>query len=575
MTSPTEPQAISAGQLGFGIRQARRSSVGAYIASPVIAIYLALTEEPHFPLAWLGAVLIVLTARNRWLGRAALHLEQSVAAGYPRALRALAVSSMALSLTMGALPVWALPELSLNSRLFLSCVMSVWLAGGMASLGVLPRLYMAYAGVVVLGLSLGWLRTDEPMALPMTILLLAYLGILLGFSRSFARMVARGIEIRHANTRLVEELQLANEAKSRFILAASHDLRQPLHALSLFSSALNDGRNLEQMRAAAAGIRQSVDALAHLLADVLDISRMDSRAVAPKLSPVFLPALIGRLGQDYGALCRQRGLRWQSQVLPVTLNTDPVLLERLLRNLLDNAIKHGAQGPVGITMTLNDKLRLTVSDHGAGIAPADREHVFQEFYRLPGAQAVGGLGLGLSIVRRIAELLGYRLSIDYTDAQQRRGTSFHVEIGLQHVLATPDTAESPHEEESSADLAGLTVLVLDNDIEIVHATALLLRQWGCQAEGAADLADWKAQHLSTDFRPDVVLLDNDSSALGDALDMAREITRLWPEAGILLVTGESDATALARLRNSGYPLLEKPVDPRELREVLEMFRRLG
>lgn len=575
MTSNPEVRPLNT-QLKFGIRQAIRSSLGGYLATPVIALYLnlALEHDPYLPYAWMALMYATLAARNYWL-RQALHPAPGGAGSEP--MRILSITSLGLACVMGALPAWLLPALSQYHGLFFTSVLCIWLSAGMASLGVLPRLFMAYAGLVVLGLAVGWLRSGDELALPLTGLMAFYLAVLASFSRNFARMVAAGIRIRLTNERLVKELQLANQAKARFILTASHDLKQPLHALSLLSSAISHGRTLEQMQAAAHGIRQSVHALVQLLSAVLDLSRMDAQAVQPRLSPVFVPELIARLSQEYAVLCQDKGLRWQSQQLPVTLRTDPAMLERLLRNLLDNALKHGGQGPVGIGMSLGSHLVITVTDHGPGIPAAEREHIFEEFYRLPQSRHATGLGLGLSIVRRLVHLLGYRLSVEHADPQHQSGTQFRLEIPLSHVL---DEAAAPHQpahplDELNADLSGLSVLVIDDDEAIVQATLLLLRQWGCQAWGAQGLQSLLEDPAAAGFRPDVALIDNDPESPHDALAVAEAVAARWPDTGILLVTGQAEAAALSRLRQSGLPLLEKPVAPQELHEVLAMFHHLS
>lgn len=559
--------------LSLGIRQARQSSVGAYIATPILAIYLSDNLRSDLPLAWGALLYLTLALRNRWLVKAAERLQDP---SLQFAWNALFHSSLVLALVMALLPAWALPHLSRDHGLFVTTVWCVWLSAAMASLGVIPRLFIAYASLVMLGLCIGWLRSNDDFANTLTLFILMYLAVLAVFSRNFSQIVVKGIRIRLANRKLVKQLELANEAKSRFLLAASHDLRQPLHALTLYSSAISQSRTPEQMQTAALGIRQSVNGLVQLFSAVLDLSKMDTKAITPRLRPVHMPELIGRLGEEYNLLCQEQGMRWQSQVLPVTLMTDPALLERLLRNLLDNALKHGGHGPIGIGMSQDQQLVISVTDFGPGIPASEREHIFEEFYRLPRSQHAQGLGLGLSIVRRIADLLGYRLALDYADPQQRLGTQFRLEIPLSRLLATGSPCnEVVSAPEATIDLKGLRVLVIDDNDDIVQATVLLLQQWGCQARGTSGLAEFLQNPAAQGFEPDVALIDNDRGKDNDALTVAGAVSTHWPGAGILLVTGEADPAVLSGLRQGGYPLLEKPVDPKELREVLEMFHQLN
>ena len=559
----------------FGIKQAIPSAVGGYVLSSVITLYveLSIQRDILLPYFWLALLWATLFIRNQWLrrtrdavrGKDVVQLEQ-----------VFAVSAIILACVMALLPALMLPDLSPHDRLFFTTVLCLWVAGAMASLGARPWVFITYASVVVLGLGIGWLRSDDPLTWPLLGLMVLYLAVLTSFARHLSRVVTEGIRIRHANERLVKELELANEAKSRFILTASHDLRQPLHALSLLSGALGSSPTPAQMQAATQGIRQSVQALVQLLSAVLDISKMDAQAVQPRLRPVFLPELVGQLAREYALLCQDKGLRWQSQLLPLTLRTDPAMLERLLRNLLDNALKHGGQGPVGIGMTLGEELVITVSDHGPGIPAAERERVFEEFYRLPQSGRAGGLGLGLSIVRRLAGLLGYRLQIADTEAEPTKGTQFRIYIPRGHVLSeTAPVPQVPPAAEPGADLRGLSVLVVDDDEQVVQATVLLLRQWGCTAHGTSHLETWLNDPAHADFQPDVALIDNDEDSQHDALAVAGTVSGHWPAAGILLITGQADAPTLERMRASGYPLLEKPVNPQDLHEVLVMFQHLN
>ncbi len=565
-------RASTAELLALGLRQAQQSSIGAYIAAPIMALYLSDNLGSDLPLAWVVLIYLTLTARNHWLARSGRRLQQ----GEPDAAwNALLHSSALLALVMALLPAWALPQLSQGHALFFTTVWCLWVSAGMASLGVIPRIFLVYAGLVMLGLCVGWLRSRDDFSAPLALFILLYLGILAIFSRNFADIVVKGIRIRLANQKLVKQLELASEAKSRFILTASHDLRQPLHALTLFSSAISQSRTPEQMQAAALGIRQSVNGLVQLFSAVLDLSKMDARALTPRLRPVYLPELLGRLSQEYNLLCQEHGLRWQCQLLPVTVMTDPAMLEQLLRNLLDNALKHGGKGPVGIGMSQDQALAITVTDFGPGIPAAEREHIFEEFYRLPQSRHAHGLGLGLSIVQRLTRLLGYRLAVDYADPQQGLGSQFRLEIPLKQVLASGGPGgELNGSDEAPRELKGLRVLVIDDNAEVVQATALLLQQWGCEARGAGGLDKFLGRPAAAGFQPDVALIDNDRGTGSDALATASEVSARWPDAGILLVTGEADPEVLARLRQGGYPLLEKPVNPRELHEVLEMFHQL-
>lgn len=573
MTQPViDPAVIEAERLRFGIVQGRRSSVGAYISAPLIALFLTKDLVSFIPLAWAVLVVLTLWVRNILLHR---HEQQFDSIPLEQSFNLFSYSSQALGLALGSLPAWIMPLLPQTHALLLTAVLCVWVAVAMASLGVLPRVFRAYALIIAIGITIGWVRTANEYSAIVLILAYVYMFVLVSFANNFAHSVEEGIRIRFTNQELVRELSLANEAKSRFILAASHDLRQPLQALVLFSHALADCKDPQEQQTIVTGIQQSIKSLGQLFSAVLDLSKIDAKVVTPVVQALYLPELLSRLSREYAYLCREKGLDWKVTPLPVTVKTDPTLFERILRNLIDNAIKHGAQGPIEVNVSLGDRLLITVSDHGPGIAPAEREHVFQEFYRLQSSS--GGLGLGLSIVQRLVELLGMRLSIAYTDPQRTIGSQFRLEIPYDCLIREGAPAETFQHLGRPADthLAGLSVLVIDDDPEVLQATLLLLRQWECQAMGIADPDALREIRQEILFQPDVALIDNSRTHASDALALADTVLARWPDAGVIVVTGESDPYKLERLRQSGHPLLSKPIHPEELRKVLELFRHLG
>lgn len=566
--------------LRLSLRQARQASIGAYIAAPILTLYLESQLAGHLVVMWLLLMFAVLTLRNRHLARVTRNLDR-----LPESVpfRTLQLSSIALAAVIAALPIWALPLLDFSHALLLTTVCALWVSAALFGLALLPSSFYAYAGTSCVGLCLGWLRSDHPHVAPVTSLIVVYLGVLFVFGRNFSRVVTSSVRIRLDNQRLVRQLQLANEAKSRMLLTASHDLRQPLHALSLFSSALNADPTPEQQKLAARGIRESVNGLVRLLTALLDVAKLDAQAVTPKRQPLALADLFTRLSQEYHELCRAKGLAWECSFQPLTVQTDPQLLERLLRNLLDNALKHGARGPIGLKLSRDKSVTIEIYDHGTGISENERAHVFEEFYRLSPSAASSGLGLGLSIVQRIVRMLDYTIRIDYTQTDRRLGTRFVLTIPEKHLRAEASARpQAPeHFPASKPTLDGLQVLVIEDDPGVMAATMQLLRQWGCTVLGGSDLQSLLAQKDAEHLEPAVALIDNarngesqGTHAQVHALRVATEVSARWPDAGIVLVSGETDPEVLRHFKQSGYPMLEKPVDPGELRDVLEMFHQL-
>jgi CheY-like chemotaxis protein/anti-sigma regulatory factor (Ser/Thr protein kinase) len=275
-----------------------------------------------------------------------------------------------------------------------------------------------------------------------------------------------------------------------------------------------------------------------------------------------LDALVAQLDSEYRALCLAGERRWECQVESVAVRSDPVQLERLLRNLLDNALKHGGNGAIRLSVARDgDDAVVTVADTGPGIRPEDHERVFDEFYR----SGAAGLGLGLSIVRRLVDKLGARLDLGWTDPAQRRGARITV-----RVPAAPLGASMPVMQEPAIDLTGLAVLVLDDDPSILQATETLLRSWGCRVATCAD-----AHELDAAVRqlgePDVAMIDYQlrDGVLG--IDVIARTQREFPAMGTLIVTGESDPARIEQLKDLGF-VLPKPLSPDALHRALAGVR---
>jgi signal transduction histidine kinase len=358
----------------------------------------------------------------------------------------------------------------------------------------------------------------------------------------------------------------ANVAKSRFFAAASHDLRQPLHSLGLFATALRDivgnteGRDLVQR------IGDSIGALDRLFDELLDISRLDAGTVEVRRRNVALQPLFDRLGGDFFAEAAAKDLRLRFHPTALAVSTDPLLLERVLANLVANAIRYTRAGGVLVgARRRGAQVMLQVVDTGIGIPEDQRSLIFDEFYQVsnPGRDRRKGLGLGLAIVRRLTSLLEHPLSLRSTEG---RGTCF----ALTLPLAT-GPIEAPNAEESGERFelfAGRRALIVDDDADICDATVRLMTRWGFDARAAPRYAAAR-ELLQGGFVPDVILAD---LRLGEVIDGIGVVERLRVQLDdpvpALLISGDTGARELARVKQSGLLLLTKPVAPARLRSAL-------
>jgi len=358
--------------------------------------------------------------------------------------------------------------------------------------------------------------------------------------------------------------QAADRAKSRFLAAASHDLRQPLHALGLFAAQLpahvRDAGGTEL----ALRIRHSVESLDSLLSALLDISKLDAGAIDPQPQAVALDGLFARLGSDFAPIAIERGLKLAIVPTLRVVRSDPILLERILRNFVDNALKHTVTGGVVVgARPRGREVAIEVHDSGPGIAAAERERVFEEFYQIgnPERDRARGLGLGLAIVRRLADLLGHRVEVD---SEWGRGSVFRIVV--ERASASEVAPASP-QGVASGTLAGRRILVVDDEPDVRRATETLIASWGSECIAAASVDE---AIVRVDGKPpDAMIVDWRLAAGATGLDA---VERLRAACGAtipaLIVSGASAPDDLHRIKATGMPLLHKPVAPAKLRSAL-------
>jgi len=391
-------------------------------------------------------------------------------------------------------------------------------------------------------------------------------------SAQLSAQLARTDEARREALVAQRRAELADQSKSRFLAAASHDLRQPLHALGLFAAALRERRHDPETTALVGRINTSVESLEALFSALLDISRLDAGVVVAQPRDVALQPLLERIANDFSAEAVDRSLRLSVVPTRFAVRTDPVLLERILRNLVANALHYTDAGGVVVgARRRGGDVAIEVWDSGRGIAAQDRERVFEEFWQAgnPERDRTRGLGLGLAIVRRLADLLGHAIVLD---SRPGRGSVFRVV--LPRVAAIGAQRGPAHSGVSPTALEGARVLVLDDDAEAREGMASVLAAWRCTVVAVGDPSDLAADAAP----PDALLVDY---RLRGGLDGMHAIGVLRGRFGAgvpaIVVTGESLPAELARIVGSGLPMLHKPVQASKLRAALlyALSRRAG
>ena len=466
-----------------------------------------------------------------------------------------------------------------HQALLIVCLFGVVMGGINLTSAYRPTLY----GFVLPTLAPLILRValdgDQLHAFIATVLLVV-LAFILRFGHNLNNLMTQSLAIRYENIDLIDELQAqtaaadrargmaeaANRGKTQFLAAASHDLRQPLHAVGLFAAALSARVHDGRVRNLVNSINASVEALERLFSALMDVSKLDAGAVAPKRTAFPLTPLFERVENEFGPLAAAKGLRLAFVPTGLWIDSDPVLFERILANFVSNAVRYTASGGVVVGARRRDRCVVTeVWDSGIGIPAAEREHIFEEFYQIGNSDRYSrkGMGLGLAIVRRLALLLDHPVRID---TQPGRGSRFSVEV--PRVAAVPRAAAPLEPSRRATTLAGARIAVIDDEAIVVEGMQALFATWESAVVAAASGEAMLAALGDAGEYPDLVIADYRLAGNELGTDV---VARLRHELGwavpALLISGDSSTATLEMLRASGLEFLLKPVLPEELKAV--------
>lgn len=403
------------------------------------------------------------------------------------------------------------------------------------------------------------------------------------YSRVTFQTLRETVQLRLENVNLVHRLeqerdraQAADQAKSRFLAAASHDLRQPIHALGLFVAGLaalaERGDVLaEKARDVAARLGAVIGNLSGLLNGLLDISRLDAGVVAVNREAVSLERLFADLSNEFSASARGRGLLWRVRPLPLWIDSDPVLLKRILDNLLANAVRYTELGGVLLGCRRRGlSVEIQVFDSGPGIARAHHGQVFEEFFQLhnPQRDRTQGLGLGLAIVRHTARLLGHEVRLVSVEGH---GSMFSIRVPLSHTAIRRQPVANQR-----VDVNGLGILVIDDEPTVLEALVNLLDLWGHRVYAGASVDEACQRHDDAlrqgSAAVDLILSDFRLSGMNDLQAIGRARRYLGQAVPAIIITGDTSPACLAETAASGFPVLQKPLDATLLREALNAAR---
>ena len=359
-----------------------------------------------------------------------------------------------------------------------------------------------------------------------------------------------------------DEAMAAIRSKSRFLAAASHDLRQPLHAMTLFVSALSRRLSGGESGDLVANLDSSLRSLRAMIDTLLDISKLDAGLIKPTMAPLALGDLFAAIAPGFVAMARDRGLAFRLVPTTAKVIADRTLIELALRNLIANAFKFTRSGGVLVgCRRRRGRVGVAVADTGVGVASDRFERVFEEFHRdktTPNGPNEG-IGLGLSIVQRLAALMGGSIEL-----RSRPGK------GSVFTLWLREAAQAPRPERRvdapAASLLGRRILILDDDALSAAAMKQEFADYGALVAAAASIP---AARAAMDARaPEALIVDYDLNDSATGLQFVEALRERGVAPAVVMISGSTDPTAVAALRGSGLPWLTKPVDPRALRSTL-------
>jgi signal transduction histidine kinase/CheY-like chemotaxis protein len=563
--------------------QWHRTTLSMVLGAVILCVVLWEHASPAFMACWLVAIL----ANQTWRGL--------LARAYRRARPPLAdarrwgrywsLGSTLAGALWGVAAVAMYPASAAHEALLIVCLFGVIL-GGLNLTAVYKPSFYGFALPALLPLIVRVAMEGDTVHAFIAIVMGVVLAFVLAFGHHLNDVLTDSLARRYENVDLIDLLQAqsraaedaraaaetANRAKSQFLAAASHDLRQPLHAMGLFAAALATRTREPELKPLVASIHASVEALEGLFAQLLDLSRLDAGALEPDRTAVPLGALFARVAADFLPQATVHGLALRFVHCGLAVDSDPVLLERIVRNLVANALRYTRSGGVVVGARRHGaEVRIDVVDSGIGIAPEVREHIFEEFVQAAAAPrghlSGRGMGLGLAIVRRLAALLGHRLEVASVPGRGSRFSVCAPRLARRRVRVDASMIGAASLETLSASMpfAGRCIVVIDDDPAVVSAMRALFEAWGARVTAGGDVAEVVAAWTNAvpgdrPEAPDLIVADlrlaDGVSGVAAVAELRRALRARPPT---LIVSGDTADAARSEVGAAGFTLLAKPL----------------
>ncbi|MBS0421538.1 MAG: hybrid sensor histidine kinase/response regulator [Proteobacteria bacterium] len=571
------------------VRAQYRNIPTAVSVNAVIAALLCIALQETVPLErlgwWLLVVYVVAAIRFLvWLRFHSASLDDAVTRMYRR----LAVAGSGVNgLVWGAGGIILYASHSPASQFLLLITQFGMGAGAAYASAPAFAAVMAYLLPSVLLSSVPFFMEGDSVHVTLGTMLFVFVAAATHFTYGISRTIARAIALRFENLELIHELrnqtlaaeqareaaEEANVAKSRFLAAAGHDLRQPLHALGFFVDALQEQSLAADGRAVVTNIRRSVDAMEDLFNSLLDVSRLDAGIVRPRVATIALSPLMERVRVEFEPAAAQKQLSLRVRRNSLFVRSDPVLLERVMRNLVSNAVRYTDRGKIVLgARRVGGMVRIEVWDSGRGIPKDKHREIFQEFRQLdnPQRDRRKGLGLGLAIVERLVKLLDHPLELT---SQPGKGSVFAVTVprGRREEFVP---GEADGQIVVDRDVANSLILVVDDELDVRESMSALLRRWHCEVVAAESCEDMLHKLVSVQRIPDLIVSDYRLNEGENGIEVVARLREEFnAQVPALLITGDTGIEQLIEAEESGLHVLHKPLNPSRLRALIANLRR--
>ena len=469
-----------------------------------------------------------------------------------------------------SLPVLAWPQFDAYMHLTAVLAMTlVALSSVVFAFAILPVLYL-FSGSILIPLAIVLFSSNDQNGKVEAFGLMIVWALIIIGGRQINHLARRGITLAFEKEGLVEQLRASHRARTRFFAAANHDLRQPIHALGLLVGALREHvQGVGQV--ALARVRTSIETMSEFLDALLEESQLESGAVSQHVDVFPLQRVLAKIRADFEVESRAKGIALRTFPTRAEVISDPVLLERILRNLVGNAVRYTKKGRVVLgCRRQGSSLRIEIWDQGPGIPAAQLSRIFEEFVRGSDVDSgsIEGWGLGLSIARRYAYLLGHELNVR---SQVGKGSVFTVTVPLAKPMigALEDKRAGTEEAPRESNVAGSFVLVVDDDDDTRVGMSSLLKRMGCHvltAGSGNEAISSLREHLRS---PDLIITDFNLGTAETGLDVLRTVwTQVGERVPSVIVTGSQTGALRTIAADERIPVILKPVGERRLRELL-------